>query len=535
MSRPSMRRNYLVIPLVIAALTGCQDSVTNSAIGPRDLGTPRFNAFPGNNGKLAFAGVTSGIHTMNPDGTDVQELTPDAGGPAWSPDGSKMAFYSAADGNNDIYVVNADGTGRTQLTFTSAPAGVSFPAWSPDGTKIAFQNDLDGKIYVMNSDGSSIAAITTGVDFGPSWSPDGTKMAFTKVVSGQPEIYVMNADGTNQTRLTNDALQDYDPSWSPDGSKIVFSHDAADAAELYLINPDGTGLTNLTQSLNLSEVSAAWSPDGTKIAYIGETASGNSDVFVMNADGTNRTNLTNTPGLYEFHLDWQPQPAPVVCVFGPTVFTRAKGGPQKITQNFSATPGSYIVDLDDLGSTGADATVKLNGVVIMEGRGTTGEVGPRHHTVPVTLLANNVLEIELRGKKGSTLQVKVCSGSTSACYPNLAAPQLTLQSTTVASGRVEFQLDVPNHAQFPNAMFVPSPSLPACGINTSAARSWVDIYDGNNNYLYGFCSLYQASALNDIWFSTTVEQWPAEAYIVITDRQCNITYTSNRINLASIL
>lgn len=146
-----------------------------------------------------------------------------------------------------------------------------------------------------------------------------------------------------------------------------------------------------------------------------------------------------------------------------------------------------------------------------------------------------MLEINLRGKKGSVLQVTICPASPSQCYPDLPAPELVLQSTTVDGDRVEFQLDVPNHAQFPNALFEPAPDLAACGLNTSASRTWVDIYDGNGNYLFGFCALYDASSLNDIWFSTLVDQWPAEAYITLTDRRCNIIYTSNRINLAGIL
>ncbi len=155
--------------------------------------------------------------------------------------------------------------------------------------------------------------------------------------------------------------------------------------------------------------------------------------------------------------------------------------------------------------------------------------------VPVTLVANNVLQINLRGKKGSVLQVKICPASVAQCYPDLAAPQLSLQSHTVSGDRVEFQLDVSNYADFPDALFSPAPDLDACGLNTSASRSWVDIRDGDGNYLYGFCALYAASSLNDIWFATTVSNWPAEAYITITDRRCNITYTSNRINLAEFL
>lgn len=120
------------------------------------------------------------------------------------------------------------------------------------------------------------------------------------------------------------------------------------------------------------------------------------------------------------------------------------------------------------------------------------------------------------------------------CYPDLPAPQLVLESTTVQDGSVRFEFDVPNFGTFPNDLFEPAPDLAPCGLNTSSSRTWVDVLDGNGNVLYGFCSFGQASDLNGVWFQTTVEQWPAEAYIRLTDRRCNITYTSNRVNLASI-
>ena len=526
------RREYLLIPLILAALTACHDSVS-STTAPREVPPPRLSVFPGDNGKLAFVGVSGGIHTINPDGTGEVSISTDGAGPAWSPNGAKLAFYSAVDGNNNIYVMNADGSARTQLTFYTGATGVSFPAWSPDGSKIAFQNDLDGRLYVMNADGTGITQLTTTVgDFGPNWSPDGTRIAFTTTRHGGiTEIYVMNADGTNQIRLTDNLVPDYDPSWSPDGSRIIFTRDGATDSDIFAINPDGSGATNLTQSPGASEASATWSPDGAKVAFIATPAVGSADVYVMNVDGTGRTNLTNSSAMYEFHLDWQPRPAAPVCVFGPTVFTRGKGSPVRTTQQVSATPGSYIVDLDDLGTTGADAIVKLNGVIIMDGRGTTGEVGPRHYTVPVTLAANNVLEVEVRGKKESVLQVKICAAA-AECYPDLPAPALELESVTVESGFARFELNVTNYAHFPDALFAPAPDLPACGLNTSASRTWVDIYNGDDGYEFGFCSLGAAADMNGIYFVTPVDEYPAEAYVVVHDRRCNQTYTSNRINLA---
>ncbi len=217
MSWFSMRPQHLLIPLVLATVIGCQDSIPTSSTGPLDSPTPRFSAFPGSNGKIAFAGgVLGGIQTMNSDGSGVQALTSSGAAPAWSADGARLAFNSSDDGNDEIYVVNADGSALTQLTFTSAPTGqtvgMTFPSWSPDGSRIAFQNNFDRRIYVMDSDGSNVTALTNnpggGIDYVPAWSPDGARLAFTSTRDGQLEIYVMNADGTNQTRLTNDVQRD---------------------------------------------------------------------------------------------------------------------------------------------------------------------------------------------------------------------------------------------------------------------------------------------------------------------------------------
>ena len=528
-------KHRLILPLALAALYGCADNAPTEPM-PRVPSTrPLLGAFPGTNGRLAF--VNDGLlQTMNTDGSDVQTLDPFGVAPAWSPDGSKIAFNSSSTGNNNIYVINADGTGKTQLTFYTGDIGVSSPTWSPDGSKIAFQNDSEGAIYVMNSNGTGITRLTNSLDFGPSWSPDGSKIAFTTVRhSSRTEIYVMNADGTGQTRLTNNLDADFDPSWSPDGSKIVFMHDDAAASgdwpDIYTMNPDGTGVTNLTNTPVFAEVSAVWSPDGTKIAFIGSDDF-NSDVYIMNANGSGRANITNSTGVNEFHLDWQGNFVAPVCPFPQKVYMRLQGAPQRFVETFAATPGSYTVDLDDLATSGADATVTLNGVVIMEGRGTTGEVGPRHKVVTVTLLANNTIDINLRGKKGSKLQVKICPASGSQCYPNLPAPQLTLESATDDGSFVRFEFDVPNYAQFPAALFTAAPNLPACGLNTSSSRTWVTVFDGNGVQLFGFCSFSSPSDLNLVWAATPVDQRPAEAYITLTDRQCNTTYTSNRVSLA---
>src|ERR1051325_4364614 len=132
----------------------------------------------------------------------------------------RIAFTS----DGFIYTITPDGSGLLQLTPTGNGFLDRFPAWSPDGAKIAFgrtASPVKSQIYVMNADGSNSIRITnnSASDSQPSWSPDGTKIAFVSDRDGNSEIYVMNADGSNQTRLTNNSEFEFDPAWSPDGTK----------------------------------------------------------------------------------------------------------------------------------------------------------------------------------------------------------------------------------------------------------------------------------------------------------------------------
>ena len=160
------------------------------------------------------------------------------------PGGSgKIAFIRLSNGDIDIYSMNDDGSGVTQLT--SAFDFNFFPVWSADGTKIAFLHLLlspnSSDIYTMNADGSGLTNITNGTAVSPgdlTWSPDGTKIAF----ANSSEIYVINADGTGLTNLTNSAGDDDSPAWSPDGLTIAYDN----GNDIYVMNANGTGITNPT-------------------------------------------------------------------------------------------------------------------------------------------------------------------------------------------------------------------------------------------------------------------------------------------------
>jgi Tol biopolymer transport system component len=283
---------------------------------PASLAPRAEAAFPGGNGKIAFASQRDGdreIYVMNADGSSQTRLATNPaidGAPAWSADGQKIAFVRHT-ARQDVYVMNADGSSQTQLT--AGPGNSIDPAWSPDGQKIVFVTHVPGQlrdVYVMNADGSSRTQLTTtlGDDLAPAWSPDGQKIAFLSARDGNGEIYVMNADGSSQTRLTTAAGVDIWPDWSPDGQKIAFVSLRDGNGEIYVMNADGSSQTRLTSAFAL-DTEPAWSPDGQKIAFT-SFRDGDGDIYVMNADGSAQTRLTMA-ALADSAPDWQPLPESV--------------------------------------------------------------------------------------------------------------------------------------------------------------------------------------------------------------------------------
>jgi Ca2+-binding RTX toxin-like protein len=293
---------------------------------------PAEAAFPGANGKIFFERQVTDVFALSASGTETKLV--EGSNPAVSPDGSRIAYVNS----KNIWMINANGTGNRQLTTDSKFN--DHPAWSPDGTKIAFSAGSptafdEADIFVMNADGSGKKNLTnTASDLSetdPAWSPDGQKIAYTRSTcdpngfGGSNCVFVMNADGTNQTNLTPEETlpqcpnqpgfrhkgASEDPGWSPDGQKIAFEGTTicpnGSGTDVWIMNADGSNKTVVNGDDGTADRQPVFSPDGNELAFTsdGDNSSSVQKLYKVSLSTFSLTKLTTGEA---FSPDWQPLP-----------------------------------------------------------------------------------------------------------------------------------------------------------------------------------------------------------------------------------
>lgn len=289
-------------------------SVDGTRSGKRVATRKRMAGLVGATGLLALLGVMavpSGAIVPGPNG--------------------RIAFESSRDGNNEIYVMNADGSVQQNLTQNKKANDV-FPAWAPDGSQITFSSDRalagDLDVYVMNADGSGVTRLTNapGEDRGTSWTSDGELIVFHSArdrdASHAFDVWTMNPDGTNQTKIFQNGSAAYVCGDSVNGT-IVFNS-SGDPLGTNPVNSDGTrdfeiftmdlSGGNVFQVTNNGVLDSGpkWSPDCSTISYNSLDTGGSLDVHRVDADGTGDVNLTNTPGVFDAFSAWSPDGTRIV-------------------------------------------------------------------------------------------------------------------------------------------------------------------------------------------------------------------------------
>jgi TolB protein len=257
-----------------------------------------------------------------------------------------IAFVRTVSGGTDIFMYGLptdDG-----LNITNLGSGKNeMPAVSPDNKKIAFVSQRDGnrEIYVMNLNGTNIIRLTNNSawDIHPAWSHDGTRLAFVSNRGGVNNIYTMSSlDGSDVKQVTSNNRPDNSPSWSPDSKEIVFSSELGSTLEspvprLYKIKTDGTGQTMISKTTTEHEIEPSWSSQNL-IAYCRSSATDGAQIYTMKPDGTSVTRLTTGAG--GWHPDWSDAGSSIAFVSDRTsavrIFTMLSDGTnlqQLITKN----------------------------------------------------------------------------------------------------------------------------------------------------------------------------------------------------------
>ncbi|HET7309323.1 MAG TPA: hypothetical protein VFJ54_04265 [Actinomycetota bacterium] len=350
----SARRIVAAVVALVVGVAGIGVAAVTFGGSDRPAGSGTSGPVAISNGPIYFrvGGGEGGsrIESISPDGSGRSVVFPDDADTnheriSFSPDGSRIAFDDYLVGAYGIETANPDGTDVVRLTD-----GVndSWASWSPDATRIVFSSTrydptIEGceagfphefgcqtDIYVMDADGSNVVRLTDDPagEFMPRWSPDGRLIAFVR--EGDPgagtyeAIYTMRPDGSGVRRVSSgDRGSDFWPSWSPDGSRIVFAAIRAEDWGIWVVGADGSNERLILGGTGAGYVdNPVWSPDGSLIAFVGNLAiddySPQDALYVMRPDGSDVTPIADAPGIgVAGDIAWQPIPAPAGTV-GPS-------------------------------------------------------------------------------------------------------------------------------------------------------------------------------------------------------------------------
>jgi TolB protein len=273
---------------------------------------PADATYAGRNGRIIVSSNRTGswqLHSVKADGTGITQITnlpaTDLASPAnaflpdVSPDGRRIVFSHDVGGDVELFVVNVDGTGLTRLTYDPGRSDGA-AHWSPDGTSLVFARESDqthlNVITTMAAlPGAPMHALTTDLwdSFWPEYTADGRQIMFDSQIGGLvAAIWVMDADGSHQRRLTDAPLEAGFSDIAPDGRRVaLINHQNTTLrTSIFSMKPDGSAITRLTNAGRLHDVQPVYSPDGKRIAFVSDRSSPGSehdqDLYVMKADGS---------------------------------------------------------------------------------------------------------------------------------------------------------------------------------------------------------------------------------------------------------
>ncbi len=271
---------YLIIMLVCAMsifLASCTSTTSGNLGGVAGAGNGNNNSIP----------------TIQPAGNVEPQAEPPSPTPIPAPTGH-IIYVSDRDGQNRLYIMNADGTSQSPLTDNAET-----PSLSLDGTHVAFVSTIDNNkdVFVYNLNTGALTRVTTDLaaDRAPALSSDGSRIAFESFRDGNWEIYSANIDGSGLINLTNDLSGDSSPVWSPDNSAIAFTSNRFGNTDIFVVSPNGGSPSTLTTN-PVPDAVPSWSPDGSKVVYLSYANSETANICHITRDGLNSACIVQSFG-----------------------------------------------------------------------------------------------------------------------------------------------------------------------------------------------------------------------------------------------